>query len=274
MRVTPEQQLVLIYQRAAAKLRRDIARALATDAIGTAIYRQRQLTAVLLQLRHLDAVTPALAAAAAEQFFLAGARAVDLAAGVTGQAGFAFQGGHRQAIGVLAQNMTSRVAGATRLVGRRTDDAFRRVALERVAIGLAAGDTRRDVSRALERQLIEEGVTDALTGFVDRRKRRWQLDHYTEMVARTTTREAVSAGTEARMRQTGQRLVTISTHPGACDICQPFDGRTFALPGLRVPGYVTIGRLPPFHPFCLHVAAPAGDEDGFIAALQSLTVTA
>jgi hypothetical protein len=115
-------------------------------------------------------------------------------------------------------------------VGRRTEDAFRRAGLKQSAQGIAAGETRKAVSEALARALVEDGVTDALTGFVDKAGRRWSLDTYSNMVVRTTTREAATHG--------------------------------------QTDGYDVIDQLPPFHPNCRHVATPASENlDAFEAAL-------
>lgn len=293
--MTPEQALLRLYQRAARQLRRDIARALARDAIGTARYQQQQHAAVIATLRILERRMRALALDASAGPYQAAALAVDRAlfaqvaprlerahreerAYQAARVEFRFTGSHQRAALAIAERLVSRLASTHDTVGRRTDDAFRRVGLEQVALGLITGASRRDVSQRVAQALIDEAVTDALTGLVDSRGRRWQLDTYGEMVARTTTREAISAGTEARMRETGRRLVKISTHPDSCPLCKPFDGGTFALPGLRVEGYETLLRLPPWHPNCRHVAAPADDEAAFLAALaaamRKLTVRA
>lgn len=154
-------------------------------------------------------------------------------------------------------------------LGRRFDDAFRAAALAQVAEGAIALDTRRQVSAALANRLIREGTTTALTGFVDRAGRRWTLESYTAMVARTTTREAMSSSTAARMAEHGIDLVTISQHSHAADLCTPYEGRTFSLSG-GDPTYPELDRRPPFHPNCRHVMAPAGANlDEYEAELEA-----
>lgn len=258
--MSAEQALLVMYQRAAVKLRRDIARALGTSAIATAGYRQQQLVGVLSMLEQLNRRTRPLATAAAAGPYNAGARAVDIAA-PSQLPDFTFTGSHLTEARILAANLTTRLGDATALVGRRTDDAFRRVGLERVSQGLLAGEARRDTSAAIVRQLIDEGVTDAVTGFVDRRGARWQLDTYAEMVARTTTREAMSAGTRGRMTETDQDLVTISAHGTEDDLCAEHEGVTYSITG-RTAGYpvMTDDDWPPYHPRCLHVATPAAEN--------------
>jgi hypothetical protein len=153
------------------------------------------------------------------------------------------------------------IAGAPRFIGRRQDDAWRRFALETLAQGTVTQDTRRQISRTLARRLIDHGVTDALTGFVDRAGRRWPLDTYTEMVARTTTREASSRAVVNRLQEHGEETIGITSHPHREDVCTPYDGRTFAMPGTDAAAsgrYPIIDVLPPFHPRCRHAAGPGG----------------
>lgn len=215
--------------------------------------------------------------------YRAGAFAVDARIGPSPVTG-TFGGIHLAAVQQIAGNMTGRIldslsatdqnirsvferadrierAGTldvpTAIIGRRVGDPYRNAALEQIGQGLIAGDTRRQVSAALAQSLIDNGVTDALTGFVDRAGRRWQLQNYTAMVARTTTREAVTAGTGNRLIESGRDLVDISSHAHAADECTPYDGGTFSLTG-ATPGYDVLDTPPPFHPNCAHVMTPSG----------------
>jgi hypothetical protein len=255
--VTSEQALIRLYTQAAKRLRSQIAHALASNAIGTAAYRTAQLRAVQAELAQLGRKSRPLVLPIVFGNYVRGVDIVQIAQGI-GRAEFEFTGIHTHAARVLADNLANSLEDAARLVGRRTDDAFRRVGLEVVAqVGVAEGDTRKAVSAELRRRLVDEGVTDAMTGFVDKAGRRWPLDTYTTMAARTTTREAMSAGTANRMADLGLDLVTISSHGTTCDICQAYEGNTYSLRG-ETPGYDVIDTLPPFHPNCWHVATPAG----------------
>lgn len=262
--LTPEQALIRLHRAAAQRLRIQLRTALQSQAIGTAVYRKRQLEEVQRQLAALGQRTRRTPIELVAAGYDRGARIVDIAANRQASAAYAFSGAHQHPAEVLADNIASRVTGARQLVGRRVDDVFREAALQSVGQGVLAGETRRETSAALVDRLVKEGVT----GFVDRRGAQWQLDTYAEMVARTTTREAVSAGTANRMRETGQQLITISFHMTRCEICGPYEGNTYALPGEEVDGYETIDQLPPFHPNCLHVATPAGaNMDALLAEL-------
>ncbi len=220
--------------------------------------------------------------------YRAGAIAVDRSLPASNVLGGTFGGVHVRAAEAIAQNMTGAMTAALDrvntniglvferadaleagvpisgvrgfpFVGRRLDDPYRSAALETVGQGLVAQDTRRQVTAQLARRLVTEGTTDALTGFVDRSGRRWSLEAYTSMVARTTTREAVSRGTVNRLAEAGQDLVEISSHAHTADECTPYDGQTFSLEG-KTPGYDQLDQLPPFHPNCLHVVTPAAAD--------------
>lgn len=268
---TPEQATILAFQTAARRLRLQVEQSIRSGAIATAVGRERQLADVLTTLRALGGSITELSLSTAASGYLLGVRATEAAGSVPATAAsFKFTGSHLRTVQTLAANMAGRLSPTVAVVGRRVDDAFRRVGLEQVAAGVAAGSGRREVSLAIGEALIRESVTDAVTGFVDARGARWQLDTYAEMVARTTTREAMSAGTNGRMRETGQVLITITSHPHAADICTPYDGQTFALPGTTHPDYETIDELPPFHPNCEHVATPAaGNAEAFLRSLEA-----
>lgn len=259
----------------------------------TAAYRARQQQQAALILEQLRAQTRAGVPVVVGRAYSAAVLATDTAVGPTSIAG-TFGGIHVGAVEVIARNLTSRITDAidttdrniravferadrieragtldvpAQIIGRRINDPYRNRALEAVGQGLIGGDTRRQVSAALAKSLVDNGVTDALTGFVDRSGRRWQLQTYTRMVARTTTREAVTVATKNRLVEGGRDLVTISSHSHPADECTPYDGQTFSLTG-ATPGYPILDEEPPFHPNCAHVMTPAGaDLDAWEAEL-------
>lgn len=249
----------------------------------TAAYRARALAQARAVLAELDGAAGQAGPVIVRKAYRGGLVAVDRTVGDGLELRGRFGGGHQRAAAVIASNMTdSLAAAATRIgtniedvfaranaldrgenltdvsfVGRRVDDPWRKAALRTVGEGVIAGDTRAQVSAQLARRLVTEGTTDALTGFIDKAGRRWPLHTYTAMVARTTTREAMTTGTGSRLREGGLDLVTISSHPHAADDCTPYDGRTFSLDG-KADGYDVLDEEPPFHPNCVHVMTPAG----------------
>jgi hypothetical protein len=240
------EELGRLYERAEENLRKSVKRAIDSKALGTARYREEQLQVVraylsAVQDRAVPLGTKAVATAYRQQ-----ALAVDVTVpGATG----GFGGVHAEAATALADNLANSLNDAAELVGRQVDDVFRKVGLEQTALGVLEGKSRIEVTKAIVDDLLHEAVT----GFVDNGGRRWTLQSYGKMVARTTTREAASAGTKNRMDELGLQLIDISSHADPCDICAHYDGNTYALPGESVEGYEAIDELPPFHPNCRHV---------------------
>lgn len=249
----------------------------------TLAYRQRQLDQARAQLAQLADSTSKAVPVIAGRGYLATTLALDKTTGLTAT----FGNVHVGAINVLAAQLDEALQAAIQQTGQRVEDVFniaaqlegalpvggrvagvpflgrrfndqlRQVTLDAAAGALIAGDTRREVSRQLIQQLIREGVASATAGLVDRGGRRWALDRYAEMAARTTTREIMSTATVNRMGEHGLDLVTVSSHRHKADSCSPFDGKTFSLSGTDS-RYPQLQVQPPFHPNCRHVLTPAG----------------
>lgn len=253
-------ELVTQYERAARLLRSLIANSVKRGAHGTARQRREQLAAVNRILLELRESTHGLASVSVLGGYRVGAQAADLSVVAALPDDVAepliapkfAAGANRAAVIALQAEAEQKLGKAVRTVGRSTDDVFRRIGLEQVTLGTAAGLTRRETSSRIVRELQAEG----LTAFVDAADRRWKLDVYGRMVARTTQREAATLGTIDRLLQVGLDLVEISKHAHACDICTPYEGKTYSLTG-RTEGYPRLTVFPPFHPNCSHVITAA-----------------
>lgn len=241
-------ELVAAYEQADQTLRHMVRAALGRGAPGTAAYFARQQRAVAHIVAELRARTPALAAATVAGAYYPAAQATSASLGVE----HGFSGVDREAVRVGTLALAGRLDGAAVTVGRSADDVFRRVGLGEVVQGLARGDSQRGVSSRIKARLADEGTT----AFVDRANRRWRLEVYARMVARTTSREAVTAGVVNRMEALGEDLVQWSKHVNPCPICAPFGGNTYSLSG-QDRRYPRATLLPPGHPNCRHVLTPA-----------------
>jgi hypothetical protein len=161
---------------------------------------------------------------------------------------------HREAVAAVVEEMLRITDFALAQIGRRVDDLFRRVGMEEVAKGIVEGKARIDVSRQIRERLLREGRPV----FLDRRGRSWDLDHYGEMVARTTTREAMTQGTINRLREHGIQLAQVSAH-NAADFCIYYENAIVTIgpePHPIYPPISAIGGGPPFHPNCVHTLTP------------------
>lgn len=248
--------LVAIYARSTRRIEKLIRASAARGATGTEAYFRQQRGAIRRELAKLERQTPELLERAMRRSYLDGATITEallaspegLPTGAEGR----FFGVHEEALAAIAGRLNEHLAQARATIGRQVEDAFARATRGAVEEGIAAGLTRKQVSKQIVEGLVKEGAT----GFVDRAGRKWGLDVYAEMAARTTTREAVTVGTLNRCLDLGQDLVTISEHANACPICVPYEGRTYSITG-QTPGYPRLEVRTPFHPRCRHVTTPA-----------------
>jgi hypothetical protein len=185
-------------------------------------------------------------------------------AGVSITAGFGAI--HQQAAQVLAENTFQRFEDVVQVIGRQVNDIYRELALENVRGTVVGYDTWKQTARRFREQLAERGVT----GFKDRTGRMWNMRTYTEMVARTTTMQAHLEGTANRLVEQGHDLVKVSTHRGACELCQPWQGKILSITG-KTEGYPTLEEAKAaglFHPNCRHAYGLYIDLDKEIEELE------
>ena len=173
---------------------------------------------------------------------------------------------HQQAAQVLAENAYQRFEDVVQVIGRQVNDIYRELALENVRGTVVGYDTWKQTARRYRDQLAERGVT----GFKDRTGRMWNMRTYTEMVARTTTMEAHLQGTANRLVEQGHDLVKVSTHRGACELCQPWQGKILSITG-KTKGYPTLEEAKAaglFHVNCRHAYGLHIDLDKEVEELE------
>jgi hypothetical protein len=240
-------ELIGIYGRAGRRLR-ILARTFAIRGQYTAAHAEGQLRLAETIIGRLERERRRRVPAIAAHTWAMGAGATDA---VTGSPEIAFGGVHEDGVLRVAQALTEKLGDAELECGRRNRDLYRRIALRAVGEGQVEGATRKQISQAIIRDLTQEGVTS----FVDKSGRRWALDTYARMVARTTSREAVTQATAARLLEVGRPDVTISDHDTTTPLCDRYEGNTYSL--VRGGRYRFLAELPPFHPNCKHVLTPA-----------------
>lgn len=174
---------------------------------------------------------------------------------------------HQQAAQVLAEAAYKRFDEVALTIGRRVDDIYRTLALENVRGSVIGYRTWEQVARNFRNELAEQGVT----GFKDAAGRQWNMKTYSEMVARTTTMEAQLEGTKNRFLEHGYDLVEVSSHPGACKLCVPWEGKVLSLTG-KTKGYPTMAEAEAagmWHPNCRHTFSLYVDLDKEIEMLEA-----
>lgn len=174
---------------------------------------------------------------------------------------------HQEAVQVLVEDGQVLLAESAEYMGRQYRRMVRRTQLkagqdqlikDRVALGIAEGKARREVSREITQGLIDNLKEKPLVI----NGRSYDPRKYAEMVARTMTVEAQTAGTVNRMLDTGHDLVMVSAH-GAEDGCSFYEGKVFSISGTSdtYPGLDALPNGgPPFHPNCRHTVVPYVDK--------------
>jgi hypothetical protein len=244
-------RLSTLYEEAETEILKEISRALLRG--NKTEYLEAMLSNVRAILKDLRAGSRTWCEEAIPLVYIAGAEAADAQmkkAGVQMTASAGFGGIHQQAAQVLAEAAYNRLEDVVSFIGRRTEDIYRTLALENVRGSVAGYKTWQKVAETYREQLAEQGIT----GFRDKANREWNMRSYADMVSRTTTMEAHLEGTKNRIVETGHDLVKVSTHAGACEKCQPWEGKILSLTG-KTEGYPTLQEAKEaglFHPNCGH----------------------
>ncbi len=174
---------------------------------------------------------------------------------------------HTEAVNVLAENAYSRLVDVDNVIGRRTEDIFRQVALENVRGSVIGYQTTKQAARRIRDELSERGIT----GFTAKNGAEWNMSRYAKTLAQETTNQSFRQGTINRFQEKGHDLVRVSSHSGSCPKCSTWEGRTLSLSGTD-PDYPVLDDARAnglFHVGCLHVLSLAPEErDRYIESLR------
>lgn len=147
---------------------------------------------------------------------------------------------------------------------------------ELIAEGLATGDARRTVSKAIVSEL-EEAVDEGKLIPIrckDGKTRHYTMRAYGRMVATAKMRQASTQGVISTCQQIGNDLVQVSVHADSCPICLPYQSKVYSITGSD-PDFPALEARPPWHPHCRHILLPvtreALEERGEIEALSKLS---
>jgi hypothetical protein len=248
-------QLIRLYESAQLKLEAQIRADIkaGTRAYSRA-YRERRLSIIRSDLSALQDMAVPRAADLAIRAYKIGASHI---ADQTGVAMAEFGTGiHREAIGLLADNIVSGLNGGAEMVGRRVADMYRQIGLQAASQTLLEGSALQPAARALGAELVASPLVPTsvaadgtVIAMVDAGGRAWGLDRYSSMVIRTTTAESVTQGTVNQLLEAGLDLIEVIV-ADPCDICAPYEGNIYSLTG-TTDGYDQLDEQPPFHPNCV-----------------------
>ena len=160
---------------------------------------------------------------------------------------------NEDAINLLAGNAYLNLHDANNYVGRRINDAVRQAGIDAVSQKIAQGQTVPQCKQNLMDSLVSDGI-DAIK---DKRGRNISLTAYTEVVARSTTREATNTAALNQLKNNGYDLVKMSSHSPTCSLCAIYQGRVYSISGKNTdyPALDTAysGEYANIHPNCAHV---------------------
>ena len=244
------ERLIKLYSRAEKDILDEVTKALLKG------NSTRQLNAML---RNVKKIKKDLLAGARDWSTQAIQEAYDAGMKSTGLPGGAgFNAVHQQAMQVLSENTYGRFEIVDQVIGRRVNDVYRSIALENVTGQVVGYQTWQQTAKRIRADMAERGIT----GFVDAAGKRWNMETYAEMIARTVPRAAMIEGTKNRLLEHGYDLAQVvgGSSSRTCDKCMRWVGRTVSLTG-KTSGYPTLADALGdglFHPNCTHNIAIAG----------------
>ncbi|MCW7460157.1 phage minor capsid protein [Leptospira bandrabouensis] len=125
---------------------------------------------------------------------------------------------------------------------------------QKIAKGLIEKNTweaaKENLQKEFEKALKDSGITEGK--FIEINGRNYNLERYSETVARTRIREAQTAGVQRYAEESGQDLVRVSDHSTLTAECEKYEGKIYSISG-KSAKYPKLEMWTPFHPNCLHV---------------------
>lgn len=169
---------------------------------------------------------------------------------------------HKEIIESISSETYSQIAsgmtGLTRTAEIMINTAIREKALRTIITGQSAGLTIKEVKKQIAKKLAEDG----LIAFIDRGGKRWNLERYGEMLARTKLTQSHVSGTVNRLVGGGYDLVQVSDHSGECRLCSPWERKILSISGVNK-NYPSLSQAKSgglFHPNCRHALGAYNDD--------------
>lgn len=163
-------------------------------------------------------------------------------------------------LGSLSQNM-AKVASilaeldesldaADRMILRQANDVYADVVGRVTSLAATGTVTVRDAVADELKRFADRGITS----FVDKAGRHWEMSTYAEMATLTALSRATLEGYTDTMRSYGFDLAIISSHVGACPLCEAWQGVVVSVSGndSKYPSLADAEASGVFHPRCLH----------------------
>lgn len=144
-------------------------------------------------------------------------------------------------------------SGVKRATMRMLNEAARQQIQALLAEGKITGATRKAISDRIAGELKKGFVA-----LVDRGGRKWSIEAYSNMLARTMLVRTSNEGMTNRLLRNGYDLVRVSDHLGSCPLCTSWQGQVLSMTGVH-PDYPSVDQAKGeglFHPNCRHRLLP------------------
>ncbi|MDA2396513.1 minor capsid protein [Bacillus cereus] len=169
---------------------------------------------------------------------------------------------------VAAADTMKNVLAITDNMATEMQRGIRAVSAEVIATGIATSRNSTVMSDQMKEKIneLKQQLKDCVdTGIIDKGGRRWSVEHYTEMLARTKLTEIQKQATENEAISRGAYYATISFNGSTKDACRFHQGRIIKLKAEAEGSYPTYDELKAtgqiFHPNCKHHIVPFRDYD-------------
>lgn len=152
-------------------------------------------------------------------------------------------------VNIMAE-LDASMNAADRRILRSINDEYANIVGRSSALVATGSITYRE---AVTREL-EHFANRGIVSFVDKAGRHWDMETYSEMATLTAVERATREGYLDTIQEFGFDLVEVSSHYGACPLCEPWQGVVLSVSG-TTPGYHTLAEAEGaglFHPRCLH----------------------
>ncbi len=173
---------------------------------------------------------------------------------------------HQEAIAALVNGTSADIAsamvGMQKMTQNLINTATRDALLQQVAVGNITGDSRKEITKGIMKELKQNGITS----LVDKGGKQWDLSTYGRMLARTKLTQAHNNGVAMRLTAEGNDLVIVSDHISACPLCQPWENKVLSVSGKssKYPSLATAQEAGLFHPNCRHAISPLPNDQEYL----------
>lgn len=150
----------------------------------------------------------------------------------------------------ILNDLNNSMDAADRTTLRRANDAYADIVGHASALVATGAYTVREAVQMELNRFADRGIGS----FVDKAGRSWEMASYAEMATLTAIERATIAGYVDTMQEYGFDLAQISSHYGACPLCEAWEGVIISVTG-ETHGYPTLDEAEGagcFHPRCLH----------------------